>query len=170
MAVKNGVRLPVSFGEVFPHGCLMVPGSVGPVEDYDERTKNRTPAVDKLTGERVWSLRVIDLDPELGTRPRETVVKVTRQRLSEHDTRSRRRRRRSVEPNGREYRANAQFPCPSGKEIERRRRISRCYPDRKGERDNSRAAGRPCGSFGVGYGTSRHGRQGRSTRRQPARR
>jgi hypothetical protein len=77
MAVKNGVRLPVSFGEVFPHGCLMVPGSVGPVEDYDERTKNRTPAVDKLTGERVWSVRVIDLDPELGTRPRETVVKVT---------------------------------------------------------------------------------------------
>jgi hypothetical protein len=77
MAVKNGVRLPVSFGEVFPHGCLMVPGSVGPVEDYDEKTRLRTPAVDKLTGERVWSLRVIDLDPELGTRARETVVKVT---------------------------------------------------------------------------------------------
>lgn len=74
--LRNGVRLPVSFAEVFPHGCLMVPGSVGPVEDYDEKTKNRTPAVDKLTGERVWSLRVIDLDPELGTRARETVVKV----------------------------------------------------------------------------------------------
>lgn len=75
--LRNGVRLPVGFAEVFPHGCLMVPGSVGPVEDYDEKTRVRTPALDKLTGERVWSLRVIDLDPELGTRPRETVIKVT---------------------------------------------------------------------------------------------
>jgi hypothetical protein len=55
----------------------MVPGSIGPVEEYDEKTRIRTPAVDKLTGERVWSLRVIDLDPEIGTRPRETVVKLT---------------------------------------------------------------------------------------------
>jgi hypothetical protein len=76
MAVRNGVRLPVSFGEVFPHGCLFVPGSAGAVEDFDENTRVRTPAFDKFSGEPVWSVRVIDLDPELGTRARETVVKI----------------------------------------------------------------------------------------------
>ena len=76
MSVKNGVRLPVSFAEVFPNGCLFVPGSVGAVEDFDEKTRARTPAFDKVSGLPVWSARVIDLDPELGTRSRETVVKI----------------------------------------------------------------------------------------------
>lgn len=76
MAVRNGVRLSVGFGEVFPHGCLFVPGSAGAVEDFDEKTRARTPAFDKVSGQPVWSVRVIDLDPELGTRARETVVKI----------------------------------------------------------------------------------------------
>lgn len=74
--LTNGARIPVSFAVVFPHGCLLVPGSVGMVQIYDEATKLRSPQVDKVTGEAVWSARVIDLDPELGTRPRETVVKI----------------------------------------------------------------------------------------------
>ena len=46
------------------------------MEDFDEKTRARTPAFDKVSGQPVWSVRVIDLDPELGTRARETVVKI----------------------------------------------------------------------------------------------
>jgi hypothetical protein len=74
--LKNGVRLPVRFEDVFPNGCLYVPGSIGAAEDYDEKTKLRSPSFDKQTGERVWQVRVIDLDPELGTRSREVAVKI----------------------------------------------------------------------------------------------
>jgi hypothetical protein len=43
--------------------------------DYDEKTKTRRPAVDKVTGKRVWQCRVQDMDPDLAGRSRETVVK-----------------------------------------------------------------------------------------------
>jgi hypothetical protein len=76
MAVKGGSRFSVSFDEVFPAGCLLIHGSIGLVEDYDEKTGRRSPAMDKLTGQPVWQARVVDLDPDLGTRARETVVKI----------------------------------------------------------------------------------------------
>jgi len=53
-----------------------VPDSIGEVEDYDEKTGRRTPSKDKLTGQRVYQVRVMDLDPELGKRARETAVKI----------------------------------------------------------------------------------------------
>jgi hypothetical protein len=65
MALSPGSRLPVSNRDVFPHGCCLVPDSITEVQDYDERTRRRTPSVDKLTGQRVWQCRVSDLDPEL---------------------------------------------------------------------------------------------------------
>jgi hypothetical protein len=55
----------------------LVPESLGEVEDYDEKTGRRTPAKDKITGQRVWQVRVMDLDPELGKRSRETTVKIS---------------------------------------------------------------------------------------------
>lgn len=76
MAFKNGTRLPVSMAQVFPHGCCLVPDSIAEAQDYDEQTRTRTPAVDKLTGKRVFQVRVSDLDPDLAGRSRETVVKV----------------------------------------------------------------------------------------------
>jgi hypothetical protein len=76
MALKGGARFRVEHGEVFPAGCLLVPGSIGPVEDYDEATRLRTPAHDKGTGLGLYQARVIDRDPALGTRARETVVKI----------------------------------------------------------------------------------------------
>jgi hypothetical protein len=76
LMLPNGVRLPLPFGMAFPNGLLLVPGSIGQAEDYDEKTKARTPSFDKVTGERVWALRVMDLDPELGTRSREVAVKI----------------------------------------------------------------------------------------------
>src|SRR5258708_13479806 len=76
MALRNGSRFPVSMHDVFPHGCCLVPDSITEAQDYDEKTKRRTPTVDKVTVKRVWQVRVSDLDPELAGRSRETAVKI----------------------------------------------------------------------------------------------
>lgn len=76
MAFKNGARLPVSMQQVFPHGCHLMPDSITEAQDYDEQTRTRTPAIDKITGKRVFQCRVADMDPELEGRSRETVVKI----------------------------------------------------------------------------------------------
>lgn len=76
MALRNGSRFAVSMHDVFPHGCCLVPDSITEAQDYDERTKRRTPSVDKVTGRKVWQCRVSDLDPDLAGRSRETVVKI----------------------------------------------------------------------------------------------
>src|SRR5262245_44062192 len=57
--------ISVSMHDVFPHGCCLVPDSITEAQDYDEKTKRRTPSVDKVTGKRVWQCRVSDLDPDL---------------------------------------------------------------------------------------------------------
>jgi hypothetical protein len=80
MALRNGSRLTVSMHDVFPHGCHLMPGSITEAQDYDENTRQRTPAVDKLTGKRVWQCRVVDMDPELDGRSREVVVKISADR------------------------------------------------------------------------------------------
>jgi hypothetical protein len=65
MALRNGSRLHVSMQDVFPHGCHLVPESIVEAQDYDEHTGRRSPAVDKHTGQRVFQVRVMDMDPEL---------------------------------------------------------------------------------------------------------
>ena len=74
--IRGGSRFPVTMQQVFPQGCHLVPDSIADAMDYDEKTKARTPAVDKLTGKRVYQCRVMDMDPELEGRSRETVVKI----------------------------------------------------------------------------------------------
>jgi len=71
MAVTAGIRLPVAHGDVFPHGCHLVPDSITEAQDWDEVSRTRSPTVDKVTGKRVYHVRVIDLDPVLeGRSPR----------------------------------------------------------------------------------------------------
>jgi hypothetical protein len=70
MALKNGSRFAVSMADVFPHGCHLVPDSITEPQDYDERTGRRSPAVDRLTGKRVFQCRVMDMDPALEGRSR----------------------------------------------------------------------------------------------------
>ena len=53
-----------------------MPGSISEAQDYDEKTKTRSPAKDKVTGSRVFQCRVVDMDGELEGRSRETVVKI----------------------------------------------------------------------------------------------
>jgi hypothetical protein len=88
MALRNGLRLSVSMHEVFSHGCHLVPDSISEAQDYDEKTKRRTPAVDKLTGKRVYQCRVVDMDPELEGRSREVVVKIIADRVPVPPTRA----------------------------------------------------------------------------------
>ena len=87
MALRNGSRLHVSMQDVFPHGCHLVPESIVEAQDYDEHTGRRSPAVDKHTGQRVFQVRVMDMDPELEGRSRETVVKILADRMPVPPTR-----------------------------------------------------------------------------------
>jgi hypothetical protein len=62
MAIQGAI--PMGHDGVFSHGCYVV-GEVEPVRDFDRSTKE-TPvqAVDKDTGLPVWSVDVIDADPQ----------------------------------------------------------------------------------------------------------
>jgi hypothetical protein len=59
--------------DVFPHGVYAM--SVEQAQDYDEKSGRRTPSKDKHTGELVWTVTVIDRDPEV--REKQVKVKVT---------------------------------------------------------------------------------------------
>lgn len=71
-------RIPVAFEAVFPAGAFLV-GEVEPVADFDAPRSAegaRPQAVDKETGLRVWSVPVLDADPEAGKRDKTVNVKV----------------------------------------------------------------------------------------------
>jgi hypothetical protein len=74
--IRNGARFPVAMADAFPAGCALVPDSITEAQDYDEVTRTRSPAFDKVTGKKVWQVRVSDLDPELAGRSREVGVKI----------------------------------------------------------------------------------------------
>ena len=73
MALQGGQRFAVSMGDVFPDGVYAM--SVEQAQDYDEKSGRRSPAKDKLTGELVWTVTVIDRDPE--AREKQVKVKVS---------------------------------------------------------------------------------------------
>jgi hypothetical protein len=64
VAVPNGMKVPTPFEYVFPHGCLFL--GVEPATDFDRRGQGDDQRRDKETGERVWLVKVMDLDPEAG--------------------------------------------------------------------------------------------------------
>jgi hypothetical protein len=68
------LKVPVPFDYVFPAGvlCLGVDAAI----DFDRRQEADNQARDKETGERVWVVRVMDLDPAAGKFGRTTEVKV----------------------------------------------------------------------------------------------
>ena len=62
MAISGAIR--VNCKDVFPHG-LGVVGAVAPLADFEASTKeNRVQARDKETGLPVWTVDVMDFDPE----------------------------------------------------------------------------------------------------------
>jgi hypothetical protein len=88
MALRNGSRFAVGMADVFSHGCHLMPDSIVEAQDYDEKTKRRTPSVDKLTGRKVFQCRVVDMDPDLEGRSREVVVKILSDRMPAPPTRA----------------------------------------------------------------------------------
>ena len=65
----------VECAEVFPHGVGIV-GAVAPLVDFDRSTKeNRVQSRDKDTGMPVWTVDVMDFDPD--ARERTFKVKLT---------------------------------------------------------------------------------------------
>src|SRR6266508_3723786 len=71
--VPNAVRYPMPFEYVFSHGVLAL--AVEPVLDFDRRGSGDDQARDEH-GERLWQVRVMDLDPEAGKFGRSTEVRV----------------------------------------------------------------------------------------------
>lgn len=70
-------KIPVDFGVAFPYGAYAV-GEVQPVRDYDRSTKDSVvQAVDPDTGLPVWSIDVVDGDPEARKSNRTMTVKIT---------------------------------------------------------------------------------------------
>jgi hypothetical protein len=64
VAVPNALKVPVPFEYVFAHGCLCL--GVEPAIDFDRRGSGDDQLRDKETGERVWLVKVLDLDPAAG--------------------------------------------------------------------------------------------------------
>jgi hypothetical protein len=71
--------IPVAFGHVFPYGAFAV-GAVEPVRDFDRSSASKfVQENDKNTGEPVWSLMVLDADPEARAASKTVKVKITAQ-------------------------------------------------------------------------------------------
>lgn len=76
MAIQR--RISVGMGEVFPHGAYVV-GAVEAVPDFNAERRadgSRPQQVDKDTGLLMWSVPVLDADPEAGKRDKTMSVKV----------------------------------------------------------------------------------------------
>ena len=71
------MKVPVPFEYVFPAGCLFL--GVEPATDFDKRGQGDDQVRDKETGERVWLVKVLDLDEQAGRfgGTKEVKVKVT---------------------------------------------------------------------------------------------
>ncbi|MEU7811472.1 plasmid replication, integration and excision activator [Pseudonocardia sp. NPDC049154] len=74
MAIKN--RFPVSMGDVFPHGAYVV-SEVEAVRDFDKSSQGRpVQQLDKESGLPVWSVSVLDADPDARRADKTVVVKL----------------------------------------------------------------------------------------------
>jgi hypothetical protein len=70
-------KIPVPFDIAFPFGAYAV-GEVLPMKDYDKSTRERMlQAVDPDTGLLIWSVDVVDADPDARKATRTMTVKVT---------------------------------------------------------------------------------------------
>jgi hypothetical protein len=74
MAIQK--RFKVGHDDVFPFGAYLI-GEVSQVWDFDRSTKEtKVQAVDKDSGLLVWSVDVVDADPEAGKKAKTVTVKI----------------------------------------------------------------------------------------------
>ncbi|GGQ70246.1 hypothetical protein [Couchioplanes azureus] len=64
MAVPNTMKVPVPWEYIAPSGALFL--GVEAATDFDKRGTGDDQLRDKETGERVWLVKALDLDPEAG--------------------------------------------------------------------------------------------------------
>lgn len=62
--IPSSIKIPVPWEYVAPHGALCL--GVEPATDFDKRGQGDDQLRDKETGQRVWLVKVVDLDPEAG--------------------------------------------------------------------------------------------------------
>jgi len=62
--IPSSIKIPVPWEYVAPHGAMCL--SVEPATDFDKRGQDDDQLRDKDTGQRVWLVKVLDLDPEAG--------------------------------------------------------------------------------------------------------
>jgi hypothetical protein len=69
-------RFKISHDEVFPFGAFVL-GEVGPVFDFERSTKElKVQQVDKDNGLLLWSVEVLDADPDAGKKSKTVTVKI----------------------------------------------------------------------------------------------
>jgi hypothetical protein len=69
-------RFKISHDEVFAFGAYLV-GEVGPVFDFEKSSKDaKVQQVDKDNGLPLWSVEVLDADPEAGKKSKTVTVKI----------------------------------------------------------------------------------------------
>ena len=62
--IPSSIKIPVPWEYIAPHGALCL--GVEPATDFDKRGQGDDQLRDKETGQRVWLVKVVDLDPEAG--------------------------------------------------------------------------------------------------------
>lgn len=69
-------RFRITHDEVFPFGAYLM-GEVAPVWDFERSSKDaKVQAVDKDSGQLVWSVDVVDADPDAGKKAKTVTVKI----------------------------------------------------------------------------------------------
>ena len=69
-------RFKISHDEVFAFGAFLV-GEVGPVFDFEKSSKEvKVHQLDKDSGLPLWSVEVLDADPEAGKKSKTVTVKI----------------------------------------------------------------------------------------------
>jgi hypothetical protein len=75
VAISNKIK--VRFEDVFPHGAFVV-GEVEPVRDFEKSSRERAvQATDRDSGLPVWSVSVLDPDPEARKDAKTVTVKIS---------------------------------------------------------------------------------------------
>ena len=70
-------KIPIPFDLVFPYGAYAV-GEVQPMRDYDRSTREQlVQATDPDSGLLVWTVEVVDADPDAKKSNRTMAVKIT---------------------------------------------------------------------------------------------
>ena len=69
-------RFKINHTEVFPFGAYLV-AEVGPVFDFEKSTKDvKVQQIDKDNGLPLWSVEVLDADPDAGKKSKTVTVKI----------------------------------------------------------------------------------------------